>query len=130
MVPPSTRRRISTVSSQIARIVKSGALWSGKGIYVLSTSLMLVGIPFALAYVDEHQALEIEREQKARETAGEVSCCCLFFRPQKCGPGVFPFLRGEEINPGVWLLRGDGSCSIGDVKRMLKGCCYLPICFA
>lgn len=41
---------------------------------MLSTSLLLVGIPFALAYVDEHQALEIEREQKARETAGEVSC--------------------------------------------------------
>ena len=36
---------------------------------------MLVGIPFALAYVDEHQALEMEREQRARETAGQVSRC-------------------------------------------------------
>lgn len=75
MVPPSTRRRIANTSSQIAQIVKSSALWSGKGIYVLSTSLMLVGIPFALAYVDEHQALEMEREQRARETAGQVSRC-------------------------------------------------------
>lgn len=33
----------------------------------------MVGIPWALAYVDDQQALEIEREQKAREAAGEVS---------------------------------------------------------
>ena len=45
---------------------------------MLSTSLLFIGIPFALAYVDEHQALEIEREQKARETAGEVSCWIFF----------------------------------------------------
>jgi import receptor subunit TOM22 len=73
MIPPSTRRRISNTSSKIARVITSGALWSGKGIYVLSTSLLMVGIPWALAYLDEQQVLELEREQKARDSAGEVS---------------------------------------------------------
>lgn len=72
MIPPSTRRRISNTSSKIARVITSGALWSGKGIYVLSTSLLMVGIPWALAYLDEQQVLELEREQKARDSAGEV----------------------------------------------------------
>lgn len=48
-------------------------MWSGKGIYVLSTSLLMVGIPWALAFLDEQQNLEIEREQKAKNAAGEVS---------------------------------------------------------
>lgn len=73
MIPPSARRRISNTSSQIARVVMSGALWSGKGIYVVSTSLLMVGIPWALAFMDEQQMLEMEREQKARDVAGEVS---------------------------------------------------------
>lgn len=73
MVPPSTRRRISSTSSQIVRVLKSGAVWGGKGLFVLSTSLLMVGIPWALAYADEQQVLEMEREQKARETVGEVS---------------------------------------------------------
>lgn len=33
----------------------------------------MIGIPWALAFVDEQQVLEIEAEQRARETAGEVS---------------------------------------------------------
>ena len=89
MVPPSTRRRLANTSSQIARVVKSGALWSGKGIYVLSTSLLMVGIPWALAFADEQQLMEVEREQKARETAGEVSRNIFFANLENVTLGFF-----------------------------------------
>lgn len=41
--------------------------------WVLSTSALLIGVPWALAFVDEQGVLEMEREQRAREGAGEVS---------------------------------------------------------
>jgi len=41
--------------------------------WVLSTSALMVGVPWALAFVEEQQVLEMEMEQRAREGAGEVS---------------------------------------------------------
>jgi import receptor subunit TOM22 len=55
------------------RVVKSAGSWGGKGMWVLSTSALMVGVPWALAFVEEQQVLEMEREQRAREGAGEVS---------------------------------------------------------
>ena len=55
------------------RVVKSAGSWGGKGMWVLSTSALMIGVPWALAFVEEQQVLEMEREQKAREGAGEVS---------------------------------------------------------
>lgn len=45
--------------------------------WVVSTSALMIGIPWALAFVDEQSVLEMEAEQKARESAGEV-CFCFF----------------------------------------------------
>lgn len=73
MLPPSTRRRISSGFSSTMRVVKSAGSWGGKGMWVLSTSALMVGVPWALAFVEEQQVLEMEREQRAREGAGEVS---------------------------------------------------------
>lgn len=98
MVPPSTRRRISTTSSRIAQIVISGAFWGGKGIYVLSTGLLMVGIPWALAFVDDQQAMEVEQEQKAREAAGEVSWIFYFsFHLKICFRLLILFYSLHEI---------------------------------
>lgn len=72
MVSPSTRRRISSTASQFAMIVKGGAWWGGKGLWVLTASALMVGVPWAMAFVEEQQLMEMEREQRARESTGEV----------------------------------------------------------
>ncbi|MCJ1467338.1 mitochondrial import receptor protein [Pseudocyphellaria aurata] len=72
MVPPSTRRRIYSTASQLTRLVKGGALWGGKGLWVLTASALMVGVPWAMASVEEQQLMELEREQRARDTTGEV----------------------------------------------------------
>ena len=33
----------------------------------------MIGLPWAMAFVEEQQTLEMEREQRARESSGEVS---------------------------------------------------------
>lgn len=40
---------------------------------MVSTSALLLGVPWALAFLEEQQIMEMEKEQRARETAGEVS---------------------------------------------------------
>ena len=45
----------------------------GKGLWLVSTSVMLLGVPWALAYADEQQMAEMEKEMQAQRTASEVS---------------------------------------------------------
>ena len=78
MLSPATRRRITNTTSQIANLVKSGAWWGGKGVFVLSTSALMIGIPWALAFVDEQQVMEYEAGEKARESTGQVSSLSYF----------------------------------------------------
>ncbi|KAL9113665.1 MAG: hypothetical protein Q9187_007577 [Circinaria calcarea] len=73
MVPPATRRRISSTSSTAVSYAKTLLTWGGKTLFVVSTSALMVGVPWALAFSEEQQFIEMEKEQKAREAAGEVS---------------------------------------------------------
>ena len=73
MVPPSTRRRISSTSSTAISYAKTLLSWGGKTVFVVSTSALLLGVPWALAFSEEQQIMEMEKEQRAREAAGEVS---------------------------------------------------------
>ena len=45
----------------------------GKTMWVVSTSALLLGVPFALALVEEQQVVEMEKEQRMREMGNEVS---------------------------------------------------------
>ena len=40
--------------------------------WVISTSALLLGVPFALALVEEQQYVEMEKEQKVREMGNEL----------------------------------------------------------
>lgn len=72
MVSPSTRRHILSTASQLTELIKGGALWGGKGLWVLTASALMVGVPWAMAFVEEQQLMEMEREQRTRESTGEV----------------------------------------------------------
>jgi import receptor subunit TOM22 len=53
--------------------VFGGLSFSGKALYVLSTSALLLGVPWALAFAEEQQMVEMEKEMRMREMGGEVS---------------------------------------------------------
>ncbi|KAI4266958.1 MAG: hypothetical protein LQ337_008599, partial [Flavoplaca oasis] len=72
MVPPSTRRSIATTSSNVFSAIKSLSLFSGKGLYIVSTGGLMVFLPYLMAVMEEQQIVEMEREQKAREMGSEI----------------------------------------------------------
>jgi import receptor subunit TOM22 len=43
----------------------------------VSTSALLLGVPWALAFAEEQQMVEMEKEMRMREMGGEV-CICSF----------------------------------------------------
>jgi len=67
IIPPKARARISSVSSSLYSATSTTVNYSGKGLWVLATSILLLGIPYALAFSDEQQFLEEERR------AGQMS---------------------------------------------------------
>ncbi|KAL8843172.1 MAG: hypothetical protein Q9176_002125 [Flavoplaca citrina] len=72
MIPPSTRRSIANTSSSVFSAIKSLSLFSGKGLYIVSTGGLMVFLPYMMAVMEEQQIVEMEREQKAREMGSEI----------------------------------------------------------
>ena len=73
IVPASYRRSFSNGIASTTSWVKSGLMVSGKTLWVVSTSALLLGVPWALAYAEEQQMVEMEREMKMQQSANEVS---------------------------------------------------------
>jgi import receptor subunit TOM22 len=48
-------------------------MFSGKTLWVVSTSALLLGVPWALAFAEEQQMVEMEKEMKMRESGQDVS---------------------------------------------------------
>ena len=71
--PPSTRRRISSTFDIASSYFKTGLGLGGKTLWVVSTSALLLGVPWALAFAEEAQLVEMEKEQRMREMGNEVS---------------------------------------------------------
>lgn len=47
-------------------------MFSGKALWIISTSAFLIGVPWALAYAEEEQYVQMEREQGMIRGANEV----------------------------------------------------------
>jgi import receptor subunit TOM22 len=73
IIPPTTRSYISGKVDSTAGWIKSGLLFSGKTLWVVSTSALLFGVPWALAFAEEQQMVEMEKEMKMRESGQDVS---------------------------------------------------------
>ena len=63
IVPPKTRARISAATSSVVNATSTGITYGGKGIWVIATSVLLLGIPYALALGEEQQLMEEERQR-------------------------------------------------------------------
>lgn len=96
MVPPSARRTVYSTVSSITDLTKATFSFSGKALWVISTSAFLLGVPFALAYAEEEQYIQMEREQGMIKGANEV-CVLRFFRFCLLG---FIEIATSILNPG------------------------------
>jgi hypothetical protein len=67
IIPPTTRSYIASKVESGTGWVKSGLLFGGKTLWIVSTSALLLGVPWALAFVEEQQVVEMENEMKMRE---------------------------------------------------------------
>jgi hypothetical protein len=85
MIPPSARRNVSNTVSSITNLTKATLSFSGKTLWIISTSAFLLGVPFALAYAEEEQYIQMEREQGMIKGANEVC----FFLPCLCSSVLF-----------------------------------------
>lgn len=73
IVPPTQRKFISNTINTTTSWISSGLNFSGKTLWVVSTSALLLGVPWALAFAEEQQLAEMEREMKMQQGANEVS---------------------------------------------------------
>ncbi|KAI9816860.1 MAG: mitochondrial import receptor protein [Pycnora praestabilis] len=87
ILPPKQRATLLSTFSTTTSWLKSGLVFGGKGLWVVSTSALLLGVPWALAFAEEQQVLEMEREMKMQQQAGEVSQ--IFYRIILCLSGFW-----------------------------------------
>lgn len=74
MIPASTRRSISSKVNTTSSWLKSGLLMGGKTLWVVSTSALLLGVPWALAYSEEQMIVEQERAELMAQRAQNEVC--------------------------------------------------------
>jgi hypothetical protein len=73
MIPASTRRSFKSKTDTLTSWFKSGLSMGGKTLWVVSTSALLLGVPWALAYSEEQMIVEQERaELQAQRAQNEV----------------------------------------------------------
>lgn len=73
VVPPSTRQSISNAIDTASNYAFAGGSLVGKIAWVVTTSALLVGLPFALAVEDEARYAQQEREFQAQQSGASVS---------------------------------------------------------
>ncbi|KAK7529551.1 mitochondrial outer membrane translocase complex, subunit Tom22 [Phyllosticta citribraziliensis] len=72
ILPASQRRFLSKSYESVSSWLTTGLSFSGKALWVVSSSALLLGVPFGLAYMDEQQMLAMEQEMKMTQSANEV----------------------------------------------------------
>lgn len=74
IIPPTTRNSIASKFNATTGAVKSVLSFGGKTLWVLGTTALIIGVPWTLAWAEEQQVIEMEKEMKMREMGGDVSC--------------------------------------------------------
>ncbi|RMZ89388.1 hypothetical protein DV736_g3377, partial [Chaetothyriales sp. CBS 134916] len=63
IIPPKRRAQIAAVTSTAVQATSNTISYGGKGIWVIATTVLLLGIPYALALGEEQQLMEEERQR-------------------------------------------------------------------
>ncbi|KAG0648683.1 Translocase of outer membrane 22 kDa subunit [Hyphodiscus hymeniophilus] len=114
MIPPTTRSYIANTVDSTTSWVKSGLVFSGKTLWVVSTSALLLGVPWALAFAEEQQMVEFEKENRMREMGGE-----LLASGGNTAGALNAQLGAQQGKPALWPL----------VLRFSKGSVHRAILF-
>ncbi|KAF1967201.1 mitochondrial import translocase, subunit Tom22 [Bimuria novae-zelandiae CBS 107.79] len=69
IIPAPARRSLSAKYATASSWVKSGLALGGKTLWVVSTSALLVAVPWALAYSEEQMIVEQEKMEAANQRA-------------------------------------------------------------
>ncbi|KAG6012697.1 hypothetical protein E4U54_007337 [Claviceps lovelessii] len=72
IVPPTTRGWISSRVNSITSKAWSVLSFSGKGAWVITTSALFFGVPFALSFAEDQQLSAMEQEYNMRQTGSEL----------------------------------------------------------
>jgi import receptor subunit TOM22 len=72
IVPPTTRGWISGHVNSISSKAWSVLSFSGKGAWVITTSALFFGVPFALSFAEDQQLTAMEQEYNMRQTGSEL----------------------------------------------------------
>lgn len=63
IIPPKTRARISNAANTVFNASSTGITYGGKGLWVIATSVLLLGLPYMLAVGQEQELMEEERQR-------------------------------------------------------------------
>lgn len=72
IVPPTTRSWISGKASSVGNAAWSVLSFSGKGAWVITTSALFFGVPFALSFAEDQQLTAMEQEYNMRQSGSEL----------------------------------------------------------
>ncbi|GAM88941.1 hypothetical protein ANO11243_069750 [Dothideomycetidae sp. 11243] len=72
IIPPSTRKNVGAKLDAASQWAAWGLRKSGSAAWIVTTSVLLVGVPWALAFAEEQQMDMYDRELKAQESAGQM----------------------------------------------------------
>ncbi|KAH7050188.1 mitochondrial outer membrane translocase complex, subunit Tom22 [Macrophomina phaseolina] len=72
MIPASQRRFAARSYDNVSSWLGTGLRVGAKCLWVVSSSALLLGVPWALAYAEEQQMIEMEREMKMQQSANEL----------------------------------------------------------
>lgn len=72
IVPPTARGWISSKVSSAADFGSSSLWFAGKALWFVSSTALLLGVPFAICVTEEQQVMAMEQEFKMREVGSEA----------------------------------------------------------
>ena len=72
IIPPTTRGWVSGHVGNISSKAWSVLSFSGKGAWVITTSALFFGVPFALSFAEDQQLTAMEQEYNMRQQGGEL----------------------------------------------------------
>ncbi|KAL7626536.1 hypothetical protein AAE478_003308 [Parahypoxylon ruwenzoriense] len=72
IIPPYIRSSVAGKFNATTSAVSSTLSFTGKSLWVISTTALILGVPWALAWAEEQQVIEMEKEMKMREMGGEL----------------------------------------------------------
>ncbi|KAF4469400.1 mitochondrial import receptor subunit tom-22 [Fusarium albosuccineum] len=98
IVPPTTRSWISGKASTITGAAWSVLSFSGKGAWVITTSALFFGVPFALSFAEDQQLTAMEQEYNMRQTGGELLTAG---SEQNTADKVGAALDGKQARPAL-----------------------------